>query len=152
MRFISKAAFAAVFAVALAGVAGQAVAQQKPDEALKMRQGLFQAVKMNFGPIGAFAQGKGALPADAAAKAENVAALARILPASFAKGTESLPGSNTKPEAFASADFAKGFDALEAAATQLAAAAKSGDEGAIKAGVGAVGKTCKGCHDNFRKE
>ncbi|MGE4281726.1 MAG: cytochrome c [Magnetospirillum sp.] len=152
MRFISKAAAAAVFAVAVAGIAGQAAAQQKPEEALEMRQGLFQAVKMNFGPIGAFAQGKAPLPADAAAKAENVAALARILPMSFAKGTEALPGANTKPEAFTSAEFQKGFGALEAAATQLAAAAKAGDEAAIKAGVGAVGKTCKGCHDNFRKE
>jgi len=152
MRFISKAAFAAVFAVAVAGVAGQAAAQQKPDEALKMRQGLFQAVKMNFGPIGAFAQGKGDLPLDAAAKAENVAALARILPMSFAKGTEALPGSNTKPEAFGSADFAKGFGMMEEAATKLAAAAKAGDPAGIKAAVGDVGKTCKGCHDNFRKE
>ncbi|MCA1907204.1 MAG: cytochrome c [Magnetospirillum sp.] len=152
MRFISKAAVAAVFAVTIAGIASQAVAQQKPDEALKMRQGLFQAVKMNFGPIGAFAQGKGALPADAAAKAENVAALARMLPMAFAKGTEALPGSNTKPEAFASADFAKGFGMMEEAATKLAAAAKAGDEAGIKAAVGDVGKTCKGCHDNFRKE
>ncbi len=151
MRFISKALIAAA-GIATLALAVPASAQQKPDEALKMRQGLFQAVKMNFGPIGACAQGKGALPADAAAKAENVAALARILPMAFAKGTEALPGSDTKPEAFTSADFAKGFGMMEEAATKLAAAAKAGDEAAIKAAVGDVGKTCKGCHDNFRKE
>lgn len=151
MRFITKAAAAAVV-VAVAGFATQAVAQQKPDEALKMRQGLFQAVKVNFGPIGAFAQGKGDLPADAAARADNLVALAKMLPMAFGKGTEALPGSNTKAEAFASADFAKGFQMMEAAADKLAVAAKAGDSGAIKAAVGDVGKTCKGCHDNFRKE
>lgn len=152
MRSITKAVTAAVFAVAVAATATQAQAQQKPDEALKMRQGLFQAVKMNFGPIGAFAQGKGDLPADAAARAENLVALAKILPMSFAKGTEALPGSNTKAEAFASADFAKGFVMMEEASLKLAAAAKAGDADGIKAAVGGVGKTCKGCHDTFRKE
>ena len=152
MRFIPKAMTAAALAIAVIGFAAPASAQQKPEETLKMRQGLFQAVKMNFGPIGAFAQGKGDLPADAAAKAENVAALARMLPMAFGKGSEALSGSNTKAEAFTSADFLKGFPMMEEAAVKLAAAAKSGDAEAIKAAVGGVGKTCKGCHDTFRKE
>jgi len=29
---------------------------------------------------------------------------------------------------------------------------KGGDEGAIKAQIGAVGKACAGCHDNFREK
>ena len=36
--------------------------------------------------------------------------------------------------------------------TQLASAAKGGDEGAIKAAIGDVGKSCGGCHDNFRQK
>jgi len=152
MRSITKALTAAVFAIAVTGLATEALAQQKPDEALKMRQGLFQAVKMNFGPIGAFAQGKGDLPADAAAKAENLVALAKILPMAFAKGTENLPHSDTKAEAFTSADFLKGFAMLEEASAKLAVAAKASDADGIKAAVGGVGKTCKGCHDNFRKD
>lgn len=152
MHFIPKALTAAVFAIAVTGLATEALAQQKPEEALKMRQGLFQAVKMNFGPIGAFAQGKGELPADAAARADNLVALAKMLPMSFGKGTESLPASNTKPEAFTSADFQKGFAMMEEASAKLAVAAKAGDADGIKAAVGGVGKTCKGCHDNFRKD
>ena len=152
MRFMTKALTAALFAVAVAGLAGQASAQQKPEDALKMRQGLFEALKTNFGPFGAFAKGVAPLPADAVQRAENMAALAKILPMAFAKGTEKLPHSETKAEAFTSADFMKGFGMLGEASAKLQAAAASGDEGAIKAAIGGVGKTCKGCHDNFRQE
>ncbi|CAA7612836.1 cytochrome c [Magnetospirillum sp. UT-4] len=152
MRSWTTLALACALACSTAFAAADAAAQQKPEETLKMRQGLFQAVKTQFGPVGAFAQGKGDLPADAAMRAENLAALARILPSAFGKGSEALPGSNTKPEAFTSPDFAKGVEMLGTRATALAAAAKSGNADAIKAAAGEVGKTCKGCHDNFRKE
>jgi cytochrome c556 len=33
---------------------------------------------------------------------------------------------------------------------KLVQTAKSGDESAIKAQIGAVGKACANCHDNFR--
>jgi len=41
-------------------------------------------------------------------------------------------------------------ETLTQAVGKLAAAAKSGDEGAMKAAAGGVGKACKGCHDDFR--
>ena len=152
MRSIAKVLSAAVFAICVAGIAADASAQQKPEEALKMRQGLFEALKMNFGPFGAFAKGAAPLPADAAQRAENMVALAKILPMAFAKGTENLPKSETKAEAFTSADFPKGFEALGAASAKLASAVASGDADAVKAAVGGVGKTCKGCHDTFRQD
>ena len=34
--------------------------------------------------------------------------------------------------------------------TKLAAAARSGDQNAVKAAFGEVGKACKSCHDDFR--
>ncbi|CAA7624016.1 Cytochrome c' [Magnetospirillum sp. LM-5] len=147
--FIGSSVIIATLAIAAAQPAS---AQQKPEEALKMRQGLMQAVRMNFGPIGAWLQGKGDLPADAAAKAENVAAIAKMAPMAWAKGTESLSGANTKSEAFGSADFAKGWVMLGEAAVKLQAAAASGNADATKMAAADVGKTCKGCHDNFRKE
>lgn len=152
MRIGSKLALACVAACGIAFAGSAAMAQQKPEETLKMRQGLFQAVKMQFGPVGAFMQGKGPLPADVEARGEHLAALAAILPGSFGKGSEALPGANTKPEAFTSADFAKGMEAMGVKAKELAVAGKSGNADAIKAAAAEVGKTCKGCHDNFRKE
>jgi cytochrome c556 len=35
---------------------------------------------------------------------------------------------------------------------KLAAAAKTGNQDAIKAAFGAAGETCKACHDDFRKK
>ncbi|MEW5727526.1 MAG: cytochrome c [Pseudomonadota bacterium] len=149
MRFATKILAASAAAV-LAATAAQA--QLKPEESLKMRQGLMQAVKFNFGPVGAFAQGKGDLPADAAARAENLSALARMAPAAWRKGTEGIEGNKTKDAAYGSADFAKGWEVMAAASDTLAAAAKGGDAAAIKAAAGEVGKTCKGCHDNFKQD
>lgn len=143
---------ALIAAAALTLTAGIAHAQMKPEEVLKARQGLFQAVKMNFGPLKAVAEGSAPLDAAAVAKAENLAALTKIIPATFAKGTESIPGSNTKPEAWTSADFGKGAEMFQMEAAKLAEAAKAGNQDAFKAQFAAVGKTCKSCHDNFKKD
>jgi cytochrome c556 len=35
---------------------------------------------------------------------------------------------------------------------KLSAAAKTGNQDAIKTAVGAVGQSCKACHDSYRKE
>ncbi len=124
----------------------------KPEEQLKMRQGLWQAVKMNFGPLAAIAKGEAQPGANTAAQGENLAALAKIVPTTFGPGSENLPNARTKPQAFTSADFASGAKMFAEASAKLAEAAKSGDAGAIKAEVGAVGKLCKNCHDDFRME
>lgn len=150
MKLFAKGLIAAAL---IAGFAGAATAQQlKPEDTLKLRQGLMMATKVQFGALGAYAQGKGDLPADALARAENLVALAKMSPAGWGKGTEGIKGSETKPEAFTSPDFAKGMDMFTAEAIKLVDAAKSGNADAIKAQAGAVGKTCKGCHDNFKKD
>ena len=48
------------------------------------------------------------------------------------------------------ADFDKRAKMFEKNANALVIAAKSGDKGAIKKAVGALGKSCKGCHDNYK--
>ncbi len=52
-----------------------------------------------------------------------------------------------KPEDFVARDRA-----FQKAATAFDAAAKAGDMGAIQARFGEIGKTCKACHDSYRKE
>lgn len=147
MRFAT-----AIFLGATVLGAASAQAQMKPEDQLKMRQGLMQAVKHQAGPLLGFAQGKAELPADAAARAENLAALAKIAPLAWGKGTESLAGANTKPDAFTEPKFMEGWKAIAAEAAKLADLTKAGSPDAIKAQAGAVGKLCKGCHDDFRKE
>lgn len=50
------------------------------------------------------------------------------------------------------AKFESGVKKLQEESAKLAEVAASGDMGAIGAQVQAVGKTCKGCHDNFRQK
>lgn len=152
---VPAAVLVAALVAALVVLSAPAGAQQaKPEELLKLRQGLMQAVKSQFGPIAAFAQGKGELPADAADRAANLAQLAKLAPIGWAKGTERLPDAATKPEAFAakSAAFMDGWTAMAAQSAKLAEAARAGGADAIKAQAAAVGKTCKSCHDDFRKD
>ena len=59
--------------------------------------------------------------------------------------SESLDATWEKPEEFAAA-----VAAAEEAMTALGEVAESGDMKAIGAAFRDVGKSCKGCHDNFR--
>lgn len=72
----------------------------------------------------------------------------------FPKGTG--PGAGVKTEALPTiwekpAEFKAATDRLVTATAGLQAAAASGDMAKIKAAAGAVGGSCKGCHDSFRK-
>ena len=48
------------------------------------------------------------------------------------------------------AKFKQAAEASQKASTALVAAAKGGNEAAFKTAFGELGKTCKGCHDDFR--
>lgn len=57
----------------------------------------------------------------------------------------------SKPEIYKdTAKFKADSDSFQAEVTKLAAAARSGDQNAVKGAFGAVGKTCQVCHDAFR--
>lgn len=125
----------------------------KAESAIKYRQGAMFMMGEHFGRIAAMAQGK--VPFDAAAAAANadvVASLAKLPFAGFAPGTDT---GDTKalPEIWLEAEkFKAGQQKLQDDVAKLAAAAKSGNLDQIKAAVGEAGKTCKGCHDHFRKK
>ena len=58
-----------------------------------------------------------------------------------------------KPEIWKdAAKFKEAGDKLQAEATKLNAAAKTGNLDNLKTAFAATGGTCKGCHDNFRKD
>ncbi|WP_161539745.1 cytochrome c [Paramagnetospirillum kuznetsovii] len=154
MRHFAKTVLASFVAVAIGAAALPAIAQQsKPEDLLKLRQGLMQAVKSQWVPIAAFAAGKADLPPNAADLAANLAMLVKVAPIGWAKGTESLPHSDTKAEAFGakSGQFADGWKALAVETAKLADAAKVGPD-ALKAQAANVGKLCKGCHEELKKD
>ena len=48
--------------------------------------------------------------------------------------------------------YSDSIDKLTKASSALIVAAQSKDEKAIKKAIGGVGKTCGGCHDDFKKD
>lgn len=154
MRLSRTVMVAAVAVAALMGTAAEVAAQMKPDEIFVMRRGLKQAVKLNFGAVAAVAKGDAQYSSDTAAAAENLAALARIAPQGWMKGSEKIDDAKTAPAAFGAkaADFQQGWKTLEAETAKLAEVAHTNSVDAIKAQVGAVQKACKGCHDDFREK
>jgi cytochrome c556 len=127
---------------------------QKPEDAIKYRQAAFTVLGNHFSRIGAVAQGK--VPFDAKAVAENaliVSDLARLPFTAFGEGTDKGLPSRAKPEVWKdAAKFKAAADKLLAEVAKLDAAVKVGTLDALKPAFGAVGQTCKGCHDDFRAE
>ena len=136
------------------GTALPAAAQfAKPEDAIKYRKAAFTVMAAHFGRVAAMATGK--MPFDAKAVAENaeVATMLSKLPfAGFVEGSDK-GDTRAKPEIWSEMDKVKaGAAKMQEEMAKLNVAAKSGNMDAIKAAVGETGKTCKGCHDNYRKE
>lgn len=146
-----KMVMAALVLAVGAGASFQASAQAKPEVLVKQRQAAMTLQGKYFGPIGAMVTGK--MPYDAAVIARNAAyleVLAKMPWDGFQASTADLK-SDAKPEIYKEMDKFKGnYEKFEDNAAKLAVAAKSGDQGAVKAAFGEVGKSCKGCHDDFR--
>jgi cytochrome c556 len=125
----------------------------KPEDAIKYRKGAFTVMAAHFGRVAGMAQGK--IPFDAKVAAQNaeVATFMSTLPfAGFGPGTDKGE-TRAKPEIWAEMDkFNAGAKKMQDEMAKLNVAAKSGNLDAIKAAAGEVGKTCKGCHDEYRKE
>jgi len=155
-RFVK---FGTAFGLA-ACVTSIAYAQMKPEAAIRARQSIMRVIVLNFGPIAQMAQGKMAFNKELftanALRLESVWAMnvARFFPAGSEKpveGSKIAGFTRAKPEIWSETDkFKQANDTLGQALGKLTAAAKSGDEGAMKAAAGGVGKACKGCHDDFR--
>jgi len=127
---------------------------QKPEDAIKYRQGAFTLMGAHFSRIAAMAQGR--VPFDAKAAADNAAVLsvaARLPFAAFGEGTDKGMPTGAKPEVWKdSAKFKAAADKMMGEVAKLDTAARSGNLDAIKAAVGGVGASCKGCHDDFRAQ
>jgi cytochrome c556 len=141
-------------AAGLAVLATPAFAQfAKSEDAVRYRKAAMTVMATHFGRVAAMANGR--VPFDAKAAADNaeVAMIVSKLPfAGFVEGsytgdTKALPKIGAEPDKFR-ASAAKMQEEL----TKLNTAAKSGSLDAIKAAVGATGGTCKGCHDDYRKD
>jgi cytochrome c556 len=118
------------------------------------RQSWFTLLAMNFGPMGSMA--KGEMPWDDEALkgyARELEAVANLnLMRGFAEGSEQGT-TRAKPEIWQNkADFESKLEDLRKASAALNAMAGNGDRKAIAEQIGAVGKTCKSCHDEYKSK
>lgn len=125
----------------------------KPDDAIKYRKAAFDVMSTHFGRVAAMAAGK--VPFDAKAAAENAeiaTAMSKLPFAAFVPGSDQGK-TQAEPKIWTETDkFNAAAKTMQDNMAKLDIAAKGGNLDQIKAAVGETGKSCKACHDNYRKE
>ncbi len=147
-RLLLAAVAAAGFVTALPASAQFA----KPEDAIKYRQSAMFLQATHLGRLGAMANGR--VPFDAKVAAENAAVLETVSKLPFSAFIDGTDKGNTraKPEIWSERDkFNAAAGKMQEEVTKLSAAAKAGNLDQIKAAVGAVGQSCKACHDSYQK-
>ena len=148
-----KRTIVAVTAVFTALVMVDALAQAKPETLVKQRQAAMTLQGKYFGPMAAMAQGKA--PYNAGVVQRNsgfLANLSRMPWDGFDPSTKDVK-SAALPVVFSdTAKFKEAYERLENETSKLYEVSRNGDEAAVKAQIGAVGKACGGCHETFRQK
>ena len=151
---MNKRLLTAVLTLTLgAGYSLTAFAQAKPETLVKQRQAAMALQGKYFGPLGGMAQGK--VPYDAAVVQRNAVyldSLSRMPWDGFTANTRDVKTGALPAVYTDAAKFKEAADHLQSEVSKLVAVSKSGDEAAVKAQIGAVGKACANCHDTFREK
>ena len=133
-----------ICAVLTAGVAVAETAQEKRTKTMK-------ALGRHMGAIAKVAKGEAGYSPAIVDHAKGIETISHAMIGLFPAGSADAK-SRSKPEIWSDwAGFEKAANDFKAAAPALVTAAMSGDRGQIGAALGAVGKTCGGCHKPFRK-
>jgi cytochrome c556 len=138
----------------IAALPAQAQVFAKPEDAIRYRQSAYVLMGNHMGRINA--QLKSDKP-DLAAIQRSAAIIdfASQLPGEgYIPGSETggTPPTRAKPEIFKDPKVKELGGKMREEVVKLNTAAKSGDLAAIRAQFGETGKSCKACHDNFRKD
>ena len=147
----TKAILAGLGLIAGVSYGSAALAQAKPDVLVKQRQSAMTLIGKYYGPIAGMPSGKAPYNAErVATNAAYLEVLSKMPWDGFVENTKDIK-SRALPEVFTdTAKFKEGSDRLQSMVAQLVKVSKSGDEAAVKAAIADVGKSCGGCHENFR--
>lgn len=141
---------AAAGAIALAAPAQAQFA--KPEDAVKYRQAAFTLMGNHMGRIGAQLRAEKPNVQVIQSSAALLNVVDQLPYEGFAANTESLK-SRAKPEVFKDTAKVKELaEKMQAEITKLDTVAKGGDVAAIRTQFGAVGQSCKACHDQYRTD
>jgi cytochrome c556 len=130
-----------------------ALAQAKPEQLVKQRQAAMTLQGKYFGPMAAMAQGKVPYNADVVKRnAAYLDNLSRMPWDGFDAGTKDVK-SAALPAIYEQTDkFKEAASRLENESHKLWEVSQRGDEAAVKTQIGAVGKACGACHNDFRQK
>ena len=153
-RIIIPAVAAVIFASAT--VFAQPAANEKhANWATKVRKANFALLGHNMGPIGGMLKGRVPFNAQVVAdRATNINQLAKMIAdtskvdtSKFKVETEALDKIWTDKD-----NFAKKIQALIDASDKVSKIALTGSEDDVKKAMGAMGKSCGSCHDDYKKD
>lgn len=151
MKSLATLAVAATTLALAASVSAQSFA--KPEDAIRYRQGAFRVLSAHFGALGAMANNRAPFDAQAAARHGDVIALVSHLPFNaFPAGTDSGE-TRAKADIWSEqARFRAAAEKMQSEVGKLAAASKTGNLDNLKAAFGPAARSCKACHDDFRRD
>ena len=135
-----------------AGYGAAAFAQAKPDTLVKQRQAGMTMVGKYWGPIAGMASGKTPYNGETVARNAPILEVLSKLPwDGFNENTKDTK-SHALPAVWTdNAKFKTASERMQTAVAQLSKVSK-GDEATVKAALADVGKSCGGCHDDFREK
>jgi cytochrome c556 len=152
MRFFKSLVIAAAIAAPMLSAAPGFAAEE--DAVVKFRINNMKVVGGAMGNIVAQLKGEAPVKDQIAAYAALLSQASALSAPAFKDKAMGMEAKSTaKEDIWANWDkFEGGLKAMETATAKLAQVAAAGDMAAIGAQVQEVGKTCKGCHDNFRQK
>jgi len=143
---VAVSVFAAVATLAIA-----ATAQPSPNQQIAQRKGAMNLQGKYAGPL--FAMARGAAPYDARVVQRNADYLAIITQMpwdDFQPNSFGVPNTRAKDAVLKDPEkFKKLADGLASDIQKVVAAARGGEQTAVKSAVQAMGRTCNSCHESF---
>lgn len=147
----SKLVLSGMALVVGSGYGAAALAQAKPDVLVKQRQAAMTLVGKYWAPIAGMPSGKAPYNAQTVTRNAGYLEVLSAMPWDGFVDSTKDEKSRALPAVFTdNAKFKEGADAMQKSIAALAKVSKGGDEAAVKSAIAEVGKTCAGCHDNFR--
>lgn len=125
----------------------------KPEDAIKYRKAAFTVMGAHMGRVAPVVRGERQFnAAEVAANTAIIETMAGLPWSAFTAGSDK-GDTRALPAIWANeAKFKASAEAAGKAIADLNAAAKAGNLDLVKTSFGAVGRACKACHDDFRKE
>ncbi len=134
---------------------GLAAAEAEPDNAIKYRKAVMSVVGGNMSALVMIAKGEVEHAEALAAHAQMLAETSELSLAAFRQNTDGQGREKTTALGKVWSDwddFEEGMQTFTEEANKLASMAEAGDMDGLRGQIGALGKACKDCHDDFRSK